>query len=164
MPQNHSQYSKWIKENSVSFRTVDPTDDDFSDLAGLKEMIADARIVQLGEQSHGDGTCFETKIRLIKFLHQEMGFDVLAFESGLYDCRRAWQAFEDGESSQAAAAQGVFAIWTQSKQTEELWKYLGSQANSESPLELCGFDCQFTASASREDLLEDLEDLSLIHI
>ena len=25
-------------------------------------------------------------------LLEEMGFDVLAFESGLYDCRRAWRA------------------------------------------------------------------------
>ena len=29
------------------------------------------------------------KVRLIKFLHQQMGFDVIAFESGLFECFNA---------------------------------------------------------------------------
>jgi len=41
----------------------------------------------LGEQSHGEATTYETKIKLIKFLHQEMDFDILAIESGFYDCK-----------------------------------------------------------------------------
>ena len=147
---NDASHVQWIKDNAVSFRTVDPNDDDFADLEKLKEMIGDARIVQLGEQSHGDGVCFETKIRLIRFLHQEMGFDVLAFESGLYDCHKAWQAFKAGKDPLEAASQGVFGIWTGSAQTAEMWNYLAKQASTDNPLELAGFDCQFTASASQK--------------
>ena len=122
-------------------------------------MIGEAQIVQLGEQSHGDGKCFETKIRLIKFLHQEMGFDVLAFESGLYDCHRAWKGFLDGENGTAAARLGVFGIWTGSKQTAELWNYLQQQSSTDNVLQLVGFDCQYTAAASRRFLKGDLESL-----
>lgn len=86
-----------------------------------------------------------------------MGFDVLAFESGLYDCHRAWQAFEDGNPPMEAARQGVFGIWTGSKQTGPLWSYLSERVKSDSPLELAGFDCQFTASASRAFLVADLK-------
>lgn len=134
--------------------------DDFNDLQKLKTLIGDARIVQLGEQSHGDGSCFEAKIRLIQFLHQEMGFDVLAFESGLYDCDRADQAFRENTDPMEAAQQGVFGIWTGCQQMAPLWKYIGESAKTDRRLELAGFDCQFTGSASAEHFVDDLETIS----
>ncbi len=155
-----SRHVRWIRQNAVRFNSIDPTDTDFADLQSLKELIGDAKIVQLGEQSHGDGACFQTKIRLIKFLHQEMGFDVLAFESGIYDCRRAWQAFQQGTDPDQAASTGVFGIWTGSKQTAELWRYLADQASSDKPLELAGFDCQFTGTASQQYLADDIRQLA----
>ena len=72
---------EWLRVNVDPIRSVDPSDTDFSDLAPLKSAIGDSRIVMLGEQTHGDGTTFLAKTRLIQFLHQEMGFDVIAFRS-----------------------------------------------------------------------------------
>ena len=69
---------EWLRKNAIPIRTIDPADDDFTDLMPLKQRIGDARIVQLGEQTHGDGATFHAKSRLIRFLHQHMGFDVLA--------------------------------------------------------------------------------------
>ena len=157
---NDEEHVDWIKENAVPFTSIDPADDDFSDLESLKELIGDARVVQLGEQSHGDGTCFLTKTRLVKFLHQEMGFDVIAFESGLYDCKVAWDVIKSGEGNPVQnASLGVFGIWTGSAQTSPMWNYLDENANSENPLELAGFDCQFTGGASRK-LRDDLANLT----
>jgi hypothetical protein len=79
----------WLKNHAITLHSIDPADEDFADLEPLRWAIGDARIVQLGEQSHQDGATFHAKARLIKFLHQKMGFDVLAVESGLYDCRKA---------------------------------------------------------------------------
>src|SRR5947199_3209454 len=106
----------WLKEHAIGLRSIDPADDDFSDLEPLRAAIGTARIVQLGEQSHGDGATFHAKARLIKFLHQKMGFDVLAFESGLYDCRKAWELLKAGKDPHEAVPQGVFGIWTARKQ------------------------------------------------
>jgi erythromycin esterase len=146
----------WLKQHAVPLRSIDPADEDFSDLEPLRAAIGDARIVQLGEQSHGDGATFHAKARLIKFLHQKMGFDILAFESGLYDCRKAWELLKAGTDPFEAVPSGVFGIWTASEQFQPVIEYLGNVAKSDRPLELAGFDCQFTDSASRTHLNTDI--------
>ena len=148
----------WLREQAIQLHSISPSDEDFADLQPLKQIIGDARIVMLGEQSHGDGTTFHAKTRLIKFLHQEMGFDVLAFESGLYDCSKAWQFLQRGMNPVQAVRWGVHGIWSRSHQVQPLIAYLGEKATTAWPLELSGFDCQFTGKASRELLIPDLED------
>lgn len=151
-----NQNVQWLLTEGVRLRSADPADEDFSDLEPLRSKIGDARLVMLGEQTHGDGTTFLMKTRLIKFLHQEMGFEVLAFESGLYDCRKAWEQIQNGEQPALAFARGVFPIWSWSQQLTPLSDYLAAQAQAASPLELVGFDLQFTASAS-QGFLQDLD-------
>lgn len=147
---------EWLRQNAVPIRSISPEDRDFSDLQPLKKILGDARVVLLGEPTHGDGAVFLAKTRLIQFLHEEMGFDVLAFESGLFDCRRAWEALQAGEEPVAAVRRGVFGIWTRSAQVIPLMEYLGRRARAPRPLELAGFDSQFTGSASRDFLVSDL--------
>ncbi len=149
----------WLKEHAIALRSIDPADEDFSDLEPLRKAINEARIVQLGEQSHGDGATFHAKARLIKFLHQKMGFDVLAFESGLYDCRKAWELLRAGTAPYEAFQHGVFGIWTASEQVQPVIDYLGKTVKSDRPLELCGFDCQFTGQASATHLQSDVKAL-----
>src|SRR5206468_3505432 len=155
-PRSREARVAWLQQHAIPLRSIDPADEDFSDLEPLRAAIGDARIVQLGEQSHGDGATFHAKARLIKFLHQKMGFDVLAFESGLYDCRKAWELLKAGKDPYDAVPNGVFGIWTASKQFEPVIEYLGKAAKSDRPLELAGFDCQFTAAASQAYLDADL--------
>lgn len=146
----------WLRANAARIRSISPEDRDFSDLQPLKTILGDSRVVLLGEQSHGDGSVFLAKTRLIQFLHEEMGFDVLAFESGLFDCRRAWEALQAGEDPVMAVRRGVFGIWTRSEQVIPLMEYLGRRVRTQRPLEVVGFDSQFTASASGDFLVSDL--------
>jgi erythromycin esterase len=147
----------YLKKNAVPVRSIDAEDEDFADLAPLRRAIGDRRIIMLGENSHGDGATFAAKSRLIKFLHKQMGFDVLAFESGFYDVHRAWRDVRSGEDPLAAIASGVDPIWYACHQTQPLWKYIAAQSKTDRPLELCGFDMQFTGSASSDHLLKDLD-------
>jgi len=148
---------EWLASQSIPVASVDPSVRDFSDLEPLRPVMGDARVVLLGEQSHGDGTVFLAKTRLIEFLHQEMGFDVLAFESGLFDMRKAWEAMAEGRDAREAFSTGVFGIWAGSAEVQPLIAYLGEVAGTDRPLELAGFDSQFTASGSRASYLSDLE-------
>lgn len=148
---------QWLKEHAHPIRSLDLADDDFRDLHTLKERIGDCRVVGLGEQTHADGTCFAAKARLVRFLHQEMGFDVLVFESGLYDCHKAWLALQEEGDAARLAATGVFKVWSFSEQARPVFDYLQATTTGKRALWLAGFDCQMTGTASAEQLEGDLK-------
>src|SRR5215212_8009568 len=81
---------KFIKENANVISNVNVDSDDFTDLLPIGNAIGDSRVVMLGEQDHGDGTSFLAKTRLIKFLHEKKGFNVLAFESDFFALTDGW--------------------------------------------------------------------------
>jgi erythromycin esterase len=150
----------WLKDEAVALRSITPGDDDFSDLAPLRSILADKRVVILGETSHGDGATFLAKTRLVQFLHRELGFDVLAFESGFYDCRQAWKRIQAGDDPEQAFRQSVFPIWTQNVQVQPLIAYFAAAARTPRPLELAGVDSQFTGEMSQRFLLGELTRLA----
>lgn len=147
----------WLKAHLAPLRSTDPADEDYSDLEPIRRAVGDARVVFLSEELHGVGATFRARSRLIKFLHQRCGFDVLAFESGIYDCRRAWELLREGKMpAREAVSQGVLSTWTGIEELQPMWEYLGRQARQPRPLEICGFDCQFSSPASRRFLPDDL--------
>lgn len=72
-------------------RNGSATDTSFADLEFLRQEIGSARIVFLGEPTHGEGNVFEAKARLVQFLQQRMGFTTLGMESGFYEMHKAQQ-------------------------------------------------------------------------
>ncbi len=137
---------EWARDHVVPLRSIDPMDEDFEDLAPLKRAIGTARVVALGEQSHGDGAAFAAKHRLIRFLHQEMGFDVLVWESGMFDCRRMDQSVRAGGGAQQAVEAGLFPIFGRSAFVQDTIRYAAETRGAARRLELAGFDCQFSTS------------------
>jgi len=139
-----------LKEVGYSI-DIDPVNENYSDLEFLKGKIGDAEIVMLGEIAHSDGSSLLAKSRLVKFLHTEMGFDVVVFESGLFDCNYSWRLMKEKKTSaDSAFAQGVFQVWSKSEAVSQLVEYLGLKANSDHPLELAGFDIQPTGDLKPE--------------
>jgi erythromycin esterase len=151
----------WIAESSVVIRSVNAADEDFSDLEPLGKAIGSARVVQLGEPSHGAGTGFEAKVRLARFLHARLGFDVLVWESGLYDVRLTEASLRAGEDPQKAALRGIFSIWSASAEVKPLLDYVKTSQTTTRPIEMAGFDLQFTCDASFEHFADDLR--SFVH-
>ncbi|HEV7993374.1 MAG TPA: hypothetical protein VGP25_16230 [Gemmatimonadaceae bacterium] len=84
----------WVKGAAHPIRSLS-YDGDFSDLRFLATTLQGKRLVQLGESGHGVSEFSLAKVRLIKFLHEELGYDVIAFESSLFAC---WDADARAES------------------------------------------------------------------
>src|SRR5262245_60190227 len=72
----------WFKAHAVPLKTVE-AGHGLEDLARLKGMIGDARIVGLGEGTHGTREHFQAKHRLIEFLVEEMGFGIFSIEANM---------------------------------------------------------------------------------
>ncbi len=132
--QSQHAAGRWLDDAATPIRTIVPQDDDYSDLEPLRIAIGDARVVMLGEQTHGDGATFLLKSRLVRFLHEQMGFNVLVFESGLYDCEKHWQ-------QRLPAAECILPVWGETHQMRPLLAYLDAHRDS---LILTGMDIQLT--------------------
>lgn len=122
--------------------SIQSSDENFSDLQFLKDLLKGKRVVLLGEQSHGDGASFEAKVRLVKFLHQEMGFDMISFESDLLDAHKAWQEILAKDYKESPLRESIYYIWSETKELDSFIKYVHEQAATKKPLMVTGFDCQ----------------------
>lgn len=147
-----------LKNQLIDLGPVVENDENYSNYDQLKETLKDVEIVMLGEQSHGDGTTYKTKVKLIKYLYEEMGFDILAFESGVYDCTRAWDKIEQGEDVATALANSVFFLWSTTKEFKPLAAYIDENKNAKNPLVVTGFDSQFTGRISEKEFTSDLKE------
>ena len=159
---NHNSSSKdprttWIEKNAINVRSISPIDTDYEDLSPLKEIIGDARVVLLGEQTHGGATTFEAKVRLAKFLHKEMGFAVMAFESGMYDCAKIWQQMQLGKPMEEEVLKSMFYMYATSTEVKPLFQYMDAQLKTKAPLILTGMDSQHTGEKSQNSLVNDLK-------
>lgn len=144
-----------IKEQLINLGEVTENNEDFSNYAILKEELKDVEIVMLGEQSHGEATVYQTKIKLIKYLHKELGYDLLVFEGGFYDCHKAWELIEQGYDVRAAMGRSIHDIWSTTKDLIPLAEYIKEAKDSKNELKLLGFDSQFIGKLS---LISDLSD------
>ncbi|MHC4952734.1 MAG: erythromycin esterase family protein [Planctomycetota bacterium] len=130
----------WLDKNAIPVRTLS-TGDHMRDLAPLAKHLRGVRIVQLGENTHGDALAFAAKCRLVRWLHERMGFDVLAFESGMFECERANRLIRpDGDAKKVMRA-SIFPIW-HTERTVPVFKYLIEQSATRKPMRLSGFDLQ----------------------
>ncbi|GAB2771570.1 hypothetical protein GCM10027175_06330 [Hymenobacter latericoloratus] len=132
-------------------RSIAPADTSFQDLEFLRAELGKARVVMLGEPTHGEGNVFAAKVRLIRFLQQRMGFTTVAFESGFYELDKAQRQIEAGTPTQEAIANSVFPVWTSTQEFQAVLPLLGKGR-----LRVAGFDYQLSG-AYQDELLEELE-------
>lgn len=145
-----AQLSNYVKKETAEIRSVQLNDTDWTDLAAFAGAIKDKRVVMLGEQSHGDATTFALKARLVRFLHEKLGFNVLAFESDFISFS-AYQQVLDSAAASGFISDNLMEIWTGCRTVSDFFaRYLPSQVDGPRPLVLTGFDTQLHGAVFRE--------------
>jgi len=141
IPNADTLFINWLndKNNHIDIRSL--TSENFEDLQCIKQYLNDISIVQLGESSHGTKEYNLIKVRLVKFLHEEMGFDAIAFESGFFECYYTYLNLNNYSAEEALKNSIYSSVWG-TEEVLELFNYIKQTQLTDHPLILSGFDCQ----------------------
>lgn len=126
---------------------------EITDFSFLKEELKDVQVVMLGENTHFDGNVFEMKTKIVQYLHQEMGFNTIAFESGIYDVWRAQKSINEGQNVAEALSNSLFSIWAK---RNEFQSFIEFYNQNKKDLKILGFDYQITGNNGNVLLAKDL--------
>jgi erythromycin esterase len=144
-PAENPVWRGWVRTNARPVRSLGAADTD--DLRFLRPLLMGKRIVQLGESGHGVSEFSRAKVRLIRYLHEELGYDVIAFESGLFECDRAGRAAARLDAVQMMR-DCIFVVW-HAEEVLPLFEYIRETQRTPRPLILTGFDVQRSSDAVR---------------
>ncbi|MDM1546922.1 erythromycin esterase family protein [Empedobacter falsenii] len=135
--------------------SIEMSEKNTQDLEFLKTVLKDNRIVFLGESVHQDGQTFKAKARLIKYLHENLDYNVVLYEAGQYDMWVTNEEMEKGTLSigkDSIAGLGMFNFWWENKETRSLNAYYLQSKKTKNPITLGGFDIQYSGDLLTEIL------------
>ena len=132
--------------------------DNFDDLQAFGHAVADKRIVLLDELTHGEQEVFALKSRLVQYLHQEKGFEVLLLESGIFDVESIWK--NTGQAIKAQAAGNIFYMYSNNQTFKTLLDYIEVNRSKKTPLHLSGFDGRLSGNYSKNAVISQIKQAS----
>lgn len=142
----------WAKQHAIPLKTAEPGSG-LEDLQPLKAVIGRARVVGVGESTHGTREFFQFKHRMLEFLVQEMGFTAFAMETGFGEATRVNDYVLGGDGDASTVVRGLrYWIWD----TEEVvalveWmRQYNARPTTVRKVTFYGFDMQSVTLVLRE--------------
>jgi len=157
--------AEWVKAHAIPLASAQ-AGQGFDDLDPLRAVIGDARIVGMGEPTHGTREAFQFKHRMFEFLVEKMGFNIFAIEGNMPEAAAISRYVQTGEGDPRKLIEGMY-FWTWN--TEEVfdmvqWMRAWNKAHPDrTPIQFTGFDMQNSNVASiiaHEFLKEHAPDLA----
>ncbi|UAY56422.1 erythromycin esterase family protein [Arachidicoccus terrestris] len=148
----------YITSHENVITNFDFDNENFQDLDSLGSAIGDKRIVMLGESSHRNGSDFEAKARIIRYLYEKKGFTVIAFESDFFGLNNEPEDLGfsaiPGDSVRRLS---IFPMWIMCEACAPLFKYIKAKETTSNPLFVTGFDSQLASVYSQKYLRKTLK-------
>lgn len=142
--------TEWIRATAVRLTTTE-AGHGFADLQPLKKVVGDARVVALGEATHGTREFFQLKHRMLEFLASEMGFTIFSIEANMPEAYRLNEYVLNGTGDPAALLKGMY-FWTWD--TEEMLEMIRwmrrFNESGKGRVQFTGFDMQVPDVAEKD--------------
>ncbi|MGH7469246.1 MAG: erythromycin esterase family protein [Longimicrobiales bacterium] len=136
----------WIERNSLGFQHVELSAS-LDELEPLRAMMGSARMVALGEATHGTREFFQMKARLLRFLVERMGFSAFAIEASWPEANRLDRYVRTGEGDPAALLSGLY-FWTwNTEEVMEMIRWMRAYNVAGGRVGFYGFDMQYPGMA-----------------
>lgn len=138
----------WLRKAAIPFATPE-AGNGFDDLQPLRKLIGDARIVSLGEATHGTREFFQMKHRILELLVEEMGFTHFSIEASMPEAYRLNEYVLGGEGDANQLVRGMqFWTWTTQEVVDMVRWMREYNASGKGTVQFTGFDMQFTGLAA----------------
>lgn len=134
-----------VRERVVSIEQIDAIEP--AALSRIGEAVAGRSIVGLGENHHGVEEYSRTKLQLIRYLHEDHGFNLLLFETPFFDLLPVNEAQTVAHRG-ASRVNDLYSIW-RTETNHELFAYIASTWRTGSPLHVAGIDPKQPGNSSR---------------
>jgi erythromycin esterase len=146
----------WIRSTAVSLATVEPRQG-WKDLETLRAIIGEARIVSLGEATHGTREFFTLKHRILEFCVAELGFTTFIIEANFPESLAVNAYVLDGIGNAADALAGMrFWIWDTEEVLDLIEWMRWWNVNNARKVKFYGFTMSYPAVAA-QGLVDFLE-------
>ena len=142
------EITQWIRTRAIPFRMESPFDPT-TDLSALPDLVGDARLVAVGEATHGTHEFFEIKAQMFRYLAEEMGFAVFAMESNAAGCTRINRYLATGEGDLVELMGGLLGH-SQSVEFLDLFEWMrtyNQTVDAGGQLRVQGLDMQRSADS-----------------
>lgn len=133
---------EWIRANAIRLETP-AAGHGFADMQPLKKVIGNARIVALGEATHGTREFFQLKHRMLEFLATEMGFSIFSIEANMPEAYRLNDYVLSGKGDPVKLIKGMY-FWTwDTQEVLDMVKWMREfNQSGKGRLQFTGFDMQ----------------------
>lgn len=118
---------------------------DDADLDLFADIVGDARIVALGESTHGTREFFLVKHRLLEFLVRKLGFTVFAIEANQLAVEKINRYVQGGDGTARDVMRVMFRVWNTEEMLELVeWMRAYNAEGPRSPLRSLDTTCRIT--------------------